>query len=244
MFENNMAISAREQRLQERLEVGISTADCYISRNYLIKLSQNEIVPIDETYCNDSSLRLYRIERFVFDKNENVNDKLVSVYSALHELEGNAILLICGNEDGNEFYLGSYSKQQSAALCGDILEKGLQGNFPGSFAKKLSTSESSTLLRSRIREDDASRRSISSVSLVPSMRDDDKEKFVQGIEKFIDIQIMFSELFLKDAFTLFDELFLIFHLLLGEVSLYLITRMIGLDDIKPVFGWSGILVGP
>ncbi|MBR5617010.1 MAG: ATP-binding protein [Oscillospiraceae bacterium] len=174
-------MTANQVKQLELLETGLVTADCYISRNYLIELAQNPVVPIQEEQFRDTSLRFYHIQKFVYDKDENVNDKLISVYDALHELEGTAIVLISSNETGISFYLGACSPNK-AALCGDILERGLKGNFPGSTLKRMKTSAISELLDTSLR----GKRNVSSVSIVPSARDDDKSKFVQGMEKLID----------------------------------------------------------
>ena len=180
MAQENM-LTVKEQRMKEVLEAGLATADCYISRSYLIDLPGRTVLPVNEDIYDDTSLRFYHIERFVYDKNENVNDKMISVYDALHELGGTAILLISGDETGVEFHLGASSRSK-AALCGDLLEKGIKGNFPGSSVKRLKTSAVSSLLDSTVKD----KRNVSAVSIVPSMRDEDKDKFVQGIEKFID----------------------------------------------------------
>ena len=178
-------ITAQEERNKELLEAGLATADCYISRNYLIDLSKKEVVPVDEELCRDTSLRFYHIERFVYDKKENVNDKMISVYSALHELNGTAILLIHGDKAGISYHLGVRSDDK-AALCGDVLSKSLSGNFPGSSIKLKKTSQMTGLLDTFICDSDEHKKNVSAVSVVPSMRDEDKDKFVQGIEKFIE----------------------------------------------------------
>lgn len=184
MEEKNI-ISAQEQHNQELLEAGLATADCYIARSYLIDLPFREVAAHDPSLCQDVFLRLYQITKFVYDKKENVNDKLISVYSALHEIDGTAILIIQGTPSCINFYLGTRSESK-AALCGRVLEKSLHGNFPGSESKLLTTSAARQLLDEVLGTAPNLPRNISSVSVVPSSRDEDKDKFVQGIEKFID----------------------------------------------------------
>ena len=178
-------ISAQDQRNQEILEAGLATADCYITRSYLIDLAERTALEPDPAACQDVFLRLYHIDRFVYDKTENVNDKLISVYSALHEIDGSAILVIRGSESCVDYYLGVRSERK-AALCGPVLEKSLLGNFPGSSTRLLKTSEASALLNNIVGADSEQLQNISAVSVIPSGRDEDKDKFVQGIEKFID----------------------------------------------------------
>lgn len=178
---NSMEMTAGEARQLQLLENGLVMADCYVSRNYLIDLNHNPVVPLAEDTFSDTSLRFYQIHKFVYDKEENVNDKLISVYNALHELGGTAMVLIAGDETGVRFYLGTFSTK-SSALCGNILARGLEGNFPGSTVEKIRTSGVSALLDETVR----GKRNVSSVSIVPSMRDEDKSKYVQGMEKLID----------------------------------------------------------
>ena len=178
---NSTEMTYAETKQLELLETGLVTADCYVSRNYLIELKDNPVVPLQEDAFSDTSLRFYQIQKFVYDKEENVNDKLISVYNALHELGGTALVLIVGDKAGVQFYLGTYSPK-NAALCGNLLSRGLEGNFPGSTVENIRTSGITTLLDEAIR----GKRNVSSVSIVPSMRDEDKKNYVQGMEKLID----------------------------------------------------------
>ena len=184
-MESRNIMTAREQRNMESLVAGLATADCYISRTYLNDLFQNPVVAIDKELCQDSRLRLFHIGKFVYDKKENVNDKLTSVFSALHEMDSSVILLIQGHGDSISFYLGIYSNGVNAASCGQVLKGGLLGNFPGSEPLPLKNSQVKVLLDEAV-FGNMEMRNISSVSVVPSMRDEDKDKFVQGMEKFID----------------------------------------------------------
>lgn len=184
-MENPLVLSAEESQRQQALETGIAIADCYISRNYLINLDEKNVLAVPEALCKDTQMRLYQVERFVYDKKENVNDKLISVYSALHELGGTAILLVRGSENGVELYLGTRS-MSNTALCGDLLSKSVSGNFPGSSIKGKRTSEITSLLDAYTNDNGDEVNNVSAVSVVPSMRDEDKEKFIQGIEKLID----------------------------------------------------------
>lgn len=184
MQEQPSIITAQEQRHRDLLEAGLVTADCYITRSYLIELDERQIFVPGDDMCRDVFLRLYHVDRFVYDKKENVNDKLVSVYSALHAIDGTAILIVNGTPEGIDYYLGVRSEQK-ASLCGSVLQKSLLGNFPGSRAKLLKTSETAELLNKVIGNADAAQ-NVSAVSVIPSARDEDKDKFVQGIEKFID----------------------------------------------------------
>ncbi|MBP1890371.1 hypothetical protein J2Z53_001966 [Clostridium moniliforme] len=168
------------------LEEGLLLADKFINKNYLINLNNNDVLQIDEEMKRTNFLRLYKITKLVYDPKENVNDKLISVYSALQNLESTAILIIQSNKEKVEFFLGIRSID-NAATCGKILEKSIKGNYPGSKIEGMKNSQIEFLLNDVVTSNfENTEKSIATVSIVPSGRDEDKDRFVQGIEKFID----------------------------------------------------------
>ena len=168
------------------VEQGLIAADKFVNRNYLINLNEHHVLPIDESLKVYNKIRLYCLDKIVYDKNENINDKLVSVYSALQNMESTVLLIIDSNGDGIRFYLGVRS-ENDAATAGMILEKSLVGNFPGSVVTNLKNSAIEEVLGNAVRSESvSSSKNVASVTIVPSSRDEDKDKFVQGIEKFID----------------------------------------------------------
>jgi hypothetical protein len=165
---------------------GLVLADKFINKNYLINLSSNNIVAIDEQMKRMNHIRLYKITKIVYDSKENVNDKLISVYSALLNLESTGLLIIESNENKVDFYLGIRSVD-NAATCGKIFEKSIRGNFPGSSIVNMKNYQIKDLLEAIVTSDfENTDKSIAAVATVPSVRDEDKDKFVQGLEKFID----------------------------------------------------------
>lgn len=185
MKEYNLATKQEQQR-EWMLENGILMADRFINRNYLINLSNYPIVEMSNGDKSRNRLRLYQIEKIIYDKKENSNDKLISVYSALQEIESSAVLVICGEKDKITYYLGVQASE-NVSTAGKILEKSFLGNFPGSQLRGLKNSEIEEVMQRIIASEYINTpRNISSVTVVPSTRDEDKEKFVQGLEKFID----------------------------------------------------------
>ena len=170
----------------EQIEEGLVFADKFINRNYLMGLSKCAVVPLQADPRIYNGLRLYRVHKIVFSETENINDKLISVYGSLHDLQTSALLVI--DSDGTEvhFYVGVFSVR-NAATAGLILEKGFKGNFPGSRITGLDKTQIESVMADITTSLSLSNtKTVTSVSIIPSMRDEDKEKFVQGIEKFID----------------------------------------------------------
>lgn len=171
-------------RAEEIMNRGMELVDLFVNKNYMINLDKCEPVPLDDSEKSFSYISLFEISKIVYDMNENINDKLVSVYSALSNFGSTALLVLFSDESGVKFYLGTRdTKQPNVAKA--ILQKSLKGNFPGLEAREQSSSQVARLLEEHI-PDVYSNMAVSSVSIVPGLRDEDKEKFVQGIEKFID----------------------------------------------------------
>lgn len=185
-MENTTLSSVQEQKQLQFLNNGLITADRYINKNYLINVAEQNVVPISDLEKSTNSIRLFQIMKLVYDKTENINDKLISVYSALQNVDSSAVLVINGENGEVTFYIGIRSLD-NAAIASKILEKSFIGNFPGSTLRSMKNSEIADVMESVSKtENYNTSRTVSCVTVIPSMRDEDKEKFVQGIEKFID----------------------------------------------------------
>lgn len=179
-------VSVNEQKQLQLLNNGLLMADKFINKNYLIDISGQNIVPLHDIDKVTNSIRLFQIKKIVYDKSENINDKLISVYSALQNIDSSSLLIIDGNDSEIKFYIGIRSAD-NASTASRILEKSFKGNFPGSTLQNLKNSEIKKVMEGVSQTDKYNTsRNVSCVTVIPSMRDDDKEKFVQGIEKFID----------------------------------------------------------
>ena len=171
-------------RATEIMNNGMALVDLFVNKNYLIDLDRCEPIALESHQKSFSYLSLFEISKIVYDTDENINDKLVSVYSALSNFGSSALLVLFSDADGVKFYLGTRdTKQPNVAKA--ILQKSLRGNFPGIEIREQSSAQVARLLEGHI-PDVYSNMAVSSVSIVPSPRDDDKEHFIQGLEKFID----------------------------------------------------------
>ena len=82
--------SVAESKQLQLVHNGLVTADRFINKNYLINLYENEILSLNEVQKSSVAIRLFKIEKLVYDKEENINDKLISVYSSLLNIESSA----------------------------------------------------------------------------------------------------------------------------------------------------------
>lgn len=166
------------------ITAGLEIADLFISKNYLIDLNNYPAIPIDDTEKSFAFLNLFEVTKLVFDKSENINDKLVSVYSALSNYGSTAILIIAGSKNGVRFFIGSKDIHRPD-IAKSILQKSLKGHFPGIKMNDMPVQNIQNTLTKMIPEKYSSY-AVSSVSVVPGLRHKDKEGYVQGLEKFID----------------------------------------------------------
>lgn len=163
---------------------GMELVDLFVNKNYLIDVNKCDPIPLDESEKTFSVMSLFQIDKIVYDEDENINDKLVSVYSALSNFGSTALLVIDSDETGVRFFLGTRDTNEPY-VAKEILKKSLHGNFPGINISEKDAASIEEFLENKL-PTVYSNMAVSSVSIVPSMRDEDKDKFVQGIEKFID----------------------------------------------------------
>lgn len=171
-------------RAAEIMNDGMALVDLFVNKNYLIDLDRCEPIAMEHSQKSFSYLSLFEISKIVYDTGEHINDKLVSVYSALSNFGSSALLVLFSDAQGVRFYLGTRDARQPG-VAKAILQKSLKGNFPGIEIREQSPAHVARLLEEHI-PDVYSSMAVSSVSIVPSSRDQDKEHFVQGLEKFID----------------------------------------------------------
>ena len=189
--DKQMKLIKDEQARQEHLLVlqkGFQVADVFANRQYLDGFSGAEILNVNSRVVQvPQKLRVFQMSKIAFDKNEDINDKLTSVYNALYNLSVSVALFIVGTSSSVQFYFATRS-ENVAPLAGQILEATLQSNFPGIRLKALTGTDIDDLLV-RLEKNEENRsilKGLSTVSLVPSIRDKEKkEQYVQGMEKFI-----------------------------------------------------------
>ena len=160
----------------------IAVANQFVKRSYLNDLTEYEVVPLAENQKKFQSIRLYHIDKLIFDKSEDVNDKLVSVFNTVQNTRSALVMLLRGTVDGVELYLGVQSNRE-VSVADRVFSKSLLGNFPGSIATRVPQQELADLLTDITTVDDDSM-NLTTLNVIPAIRNE--EDFVQGIEKYID----------------------------------------------------------
>ncbi len=202
----------------QKLYAAFEAVDNVVLKKYITKLSQAPCIPISnelKALRIGDNVEMYRVGSIVYDKNENIQDKLTTVYSGVFSLRNCGIMmLINAKKDHADLYIGVVTRELiardnddrkdlplvDAADCsrnGKVLKNAFLGNFAGAklIPVKNETDNTATLYkdgldkRTVIRNAFANTKFISAVSSIPALRNSNERKnpeFVQGLEKFID----------------------------------------------------------
>ena len=118
----------------------VSVANQFVKRSYLNDLTEHEVLPLAEHHKKFQSIRLYKVDKLIYDKSEDVNDKLVSVFNTVQNTRSALVMILRGQKDGVELYLGVQSNRE-VSVAEKVFSKSLLGNFPGSVATRVPQSE-------------------------------------------------------------------------------------------------------
>ena len=167
---------------EQSIQANIATANRFVKRSYLSDLAELEVVPLAEHQKRFQSIRLYRINKLIYDSSEDVNDKLISVFNSVQNTRSNLVLMLCGKKNSVEFYIGVQSMHE-IGIADKVFQKSMLGNFPGSSVQRVPQSDVAELLSAATDYEDGNG-NLTCLNVIPAIRNE--EDFVQGMEKFID----------------------------------------------------------
>lgn len=173
---------------------GLRLAETFVKKFYLDDLDHYEVTKASRSVLElstDRNLVMYKISGLIFNKDENVQDRLNNVYSSMHGLNLSVVFML--RSDGREisFYIGTKTANdnddfQVNSELANAFEQTFRGNFPGSEISSVNILELNDLLKNILPED--GKNAVTSLTSLPSLKDDDatNEQYVQGLEKFVD----------------------------------------------------------
>ncbi len=188
-----------DERQLEDLENAFDLADSLVLKKYLYEI---QVLPIRKTEELEQikigdNVRFYHIDRLVYDKQENIHDKLVTIYSSLcSEKEASLVLLLRGTSQQVDFYIGVTTRSiqntdtTSVANVAKRFNKLFLGQFPGSQTTLVKQElkvglDTPTLIKNCFKKVTT----VAAVSGVGNIRNHNEIKsieFVQGMEKLVD----------------------------------------------------------
>lgn len=151
-------------------------------------LSTSKVCPMDPLLRSRTGISICQVTKLMYNEDENSFEKLVSVYSALNSLGGLTAMIL--QSDGSKVKLYLCTNTNGGRTAGELLAGNLRGQFPGCEISMLSDSEKDALLDSCGMAAAPPSRTVRSLSMIPSRREDERQHdralSAQGYEKFID----------------------------------------------------------
>lgn len=171
-------------KLNKEVQNGLKLVDDIVLKNYISSLEELEIIPLDEDLKRDNinRIRLLNITKMVYNKDEASTHKFASIFNAVASTNSSLITIIDSNGKDTKFYLGirTLIENYSPTTSFEVLEKSIQGQFPGIDLKRLFENDIKDLLKN------IDSQSVASVSCVANNKNKDfidNNKYLQGLEK-------------------------------------------------------------
>ena len=181
--------SSEVKDYQEKAYNALSLVNDVVLKNYLVKLSDMDLVEIPDVSID--GVILYKINKMVYEKDEYATDKFISMVSAMTFTSSSIFLMVDGHKDHTDFYLGirCEDEKRTARSVAETFKSAICGQFPGvqmtdiSFIEKGASASEQDKIFARLRE----AKSISSCVGIPSVKSKDQDHsnsgYIQGIEK-------------------------------------------------------------
>ncbi|MGL4671998.1 helicase HerA domain-containing protein [Cetobacterium sp.] len=172
--------------MKYNVEKLLNNSVSFLEKGYLSKKENFEIVKIQnglDDLSFSTGIRMLHLTKFTYAEKENILDKLANVFTALYGNNTSLFLILDSNGETCNFYLG-VRDEKAISQSFSTLKASLNGNFPGvEFDEDISTDKVESLMKDILKDDVME---ISTVTGIPSLKSEDKDNFLQGIEKVVD----------------------------------------------------------
>ena len=178
------------------LEQAFTCAEYVVNKTYLANLSTKNCVVRNDMNMQPvtTHTRFFKVDRIVYNKDENTLQKITSLYTAAHSIGLNPTLLLHSDGKVVDLYLGVNNVQGGPDSALSALYNNFQGNFPGSVTGECSEhcvidTELVKKLEDWIGGKDSGNDAIAAVSGIPAPRREeeiDNHKYIQGLERVVD----------------------------------------------------------
>lgn len=187
------------QKRLEGLKDSLQLLDIFINNEHMEMLSpankkdlyESQVIQLENSKKNRSqNISICRLDKIMYNVNEDNFEKLVSVYLAMYGFGGIVGLIIQSDGQSIQFYLCT-NTDQNQEIAGQLLQSNINGQFPGCTLTTLNSFEKEKLLDSFSNDlKDDSKAIVKSLSIIPGRRQQEQEKgrvlTSQGFEKFIE----------------------------------------------------------
>jgi DNA helicase HerA-like ATPase/DNA-binding PucR family transcriptional regulator len=177
--------------IREKAILTLEAGRTLINRSYLAELRDYPVQPFVDgalSFRRASDLRLFQVERIVQGNKQSVLESTTAAYTALGAAGYSVFLFLRSDGAETELYIGTRGEPGKALgqNSGELLVQTFKGHFAGSSLLPLGAREADTLLDKLLEEKTNPAASITAVTGVPALSTDNREHFMQGLERFID----------------------------------------------------------
>ncbi|MCL1623432.1 ATP-binding protein [Moraxella sp. Tifton1] len=188
---NTLPATQSANEIHEKALVSLINGQQLLNKSYLPMLSSCP-ARLMMSYPNEKinthgDVRLFKLERIVLENKQSVLESLTAGYTALGVAGYSVFLLLNSNGIETDIYLGvrGQPKKTQGLAAGELLQKAFHGHFSGSSLKPMND-KTLGLLDGIATTKNNITPSVTAVTGVPSLSVEEREHFMQGLEKFID----------------------------------------------------------
>lgn len=179
------------KNVHDRALEALDSAQKLINRSYLADLGRYPVLPFEQAgvaFNRASDTRIFHIERIVQNNAQSVLESTTAAYTALGAAGYSVFLLLDSNGLNTDLYIGTRGEpgQTVGHNSGELLRETFKGHFPGSPLRPLGLERINTLLDALDEAGKAPATCVTAVTGVPALSTDNRDHFMQGLERFID----------------------------------------------------------
>lgn len=186
------------------LDIALSQVDKVVMRKYISNIDKRPVfipsydvsfepvVDAETPVCVvGTNIMLTKLTRVVFDKDENVLDKLTTAYCATAMYESASLVMILKSDGKNiDVYMGTVCKKTDDSFVPQkqitALIRNFEANFPGSEIKEITDSNERIKIVQSIFEKNLCVSAVTGVAALKNDKSIENTKYVQGLEKLAD----------------------------------------------------------
>lgn len=199
-----MAKNDIDNRLHGELDDALAKVDKVIMRKYVSDIDKRPVfipsfdvsfAPVENpqvpTCIVGTNIMLSKLTRVVFDKDENILDKLTTVYNATAMYESATIVMLLKSDGSNiDVYLGTVCKKTDDSFVPKkqitALIKNFEANFPGSKIEEIEDLSSRMSIVQSIFQNNVCVSAVTGIAALKENEYTENIKYIQGLEKLAD----------------------------------------------------------
>ena len=187
-----LATKTEAELIRQQAFNALQDASNLINKSYLSELRYCDIAPrFDHKINLSSDVRIFKVERIVLENKQSVLESMTAAYNALGAAGFSVFIYLDCDGSETHLYLGTrgQSGRVQGSTAGQLLQETFKGHFSGSELLPLNGSETKVLMDDLYCENHdgtSTVQSVTAVTGVPSLSVEEREHFMQGLERFID----------------------------------------------------------